>query len=156
MFASPGSGVWPLHGDEHQPPVNLLQRSVAIDQKRHCFPPNEERKKNALLFASIHGNGSAWLVTSAFARAVGELIRALRERWPCTKSTFRTYGVRNQRRKFSPYVVVASGLFNKPSVPLLPGIESFSGTGGVIHSLHYKDPASFRGKAGPGRRFAPI
>ena len=59
--------------------------------------------------------------------------------------TFRTYGSAPKTEIF-PYVVVASGMFNQPSVPLLPGIESFSGSGGVIHSLHYKDPASFRGK----------
>src|ERR1700724_3062191 len=40
----------------------------------------------------------------------------------------------------------ASGLFNKPSIPRVPGLESFSGSGGVIHSFHYKEPASFRGK----------
>ena len=45
-----------------------------------------------------------------------------------------------------PYVVVASGRFNKPLVPPLPGLESFSGPPGVLHSFEYKDPESFRGK----------
>jgi dimethylaniline monooxygenase (N-oxide forming) len=50
-----------------------------------------------------------------------------------------------KREKFS-YVVVASGRFNKPLVPPLPGLESFSGPCGVLHSFEYKDPESFRGK----------
>ena len=44
------------------------------------------------------------------------------------------------------YVVIASGRFNKPSVPSLPGLESFRGSCGVLHSFDYKDPESFRGK----------
>ena len=43
------------------------------------------------------------------------------------------------------YVVVASGRFNKPRIPAVPGLESFSGPGGVIHAFHYKDPGKFRG-----------
>jgi dimethylaniline monooxygenase (N-oxide forming) len=61
------------------------------------------------------------------------------------KITFRSNGSEPKTETF-PYVVVASGRFNKPSIPPLPGLESFSGSGGVIHSFHYKDPASFRGK----------
>ena len=44
------------------------------------------------------------------------------------------------------YVVVASGRFNKPAIPSLPGLESFCGSGGVFHSFQYKNPESFRGK----------
>jgi cation diffusion facilitator CzcD-associated flavoprotein CzcO len=46
----------------------------------------------------------------------------------------------------SPFVVVASGRFNKPLVPPLPGLESFACPRGVLHSFEYKDPESFRGK----------
>ena len=45
-----------------------------------------------------------------------------------------------------PYVVVASGRFHKPLIPPLPGLDSFCGEGGVLHSFGYKDPESFRGK----------
>ncbi|HYY29032.1 MAG TPA: NAD(P)-binding domain-containing protein [Chthoniobacterales bacterium] len=44
------------------------------------------------------------------------------------------------------YVVVASGRYNKPLVPSLPGLKSFRGARGVLHSFDYKDPESFRGK----------
>ncbi len=41
-------------------------------------------------------------------------------------------------------VVVASGRFNKPSLPRIPGLESFSGRGGVIHAFNYRDAARYR------------
>lgn len=43
------------------------------------------------------------------------------------------------------YVVVASGRYNHPSFPQVAGLESFSGSGGVIHSFRYKDPERYRG-----------
>src|SRR3984893_3089145 len=57
----------------------------------------------------------------------------------------RSHGTEKRSERF-PYVVVASGRFNKPLVPSLPGLESFSGSRGVLHSFGYKDPESFRGK----------
>ena len=48
--------------------------------------------------------------------------------------------------EFFQYVVVASGRFNKPLIPSLPGLDSFCGRGVVLHSFQYKDPESFRGK----------
>lgn len=40
--------------------------------------------------------------------------------------------------------VVATGRFNKPEVPDIEGLDAFSGRGGVIHSLQYKNPFSLR------------
>lgn len=43
-------------------------------------------------------------------------------------------------------VVVASGRYNCPRIPPVPGLESFSGALGVLHAFQYKDPEAFRGK----------
>lgn len=51
-----------------------------------------------------------------------------------------------KRTEIFPYVVVASGRFIKPMIPSLPGLESFCGPDGVLHSFQYKYPESFRGK----------
>ena len=51
-----------------------------------------------------------------------------------------------EKSEIFPYVVVASGRFNKPVIPPLPGLDSFSGEFGVLHSFGYKNPESFRGK----------
>jgi dimethylaniline monooxygenase (N-oxide forming) len=45
-----------------------------------------------------------------------------------------------------PCVVVASGRFNKPMIPPVPGLDLFFDRDDVIHSFRYKDPGSFRGK----------
>ena len=51
-----------------------------------------------------------------------------------------------ERTEVFQYVIVASGRFNKPLIPSLPGLDSFCGQGGVLHSFRYKDPEGFRGK----------
>jgi dimethylaniline monooxygenase (N-oxide forming) len=55
-------------------------------------------------------------------------------------------GAAQPRSELFQYVVVASGRFNRPLVPSLPGLDSFCGQGGVLHSFQYKDPEGFRGK----------
>jgi hypothetical protein len=42
-------------------------------------------------------------------------------------------------------VVVASGRYNKPAFPEVPGLEAFSGSGGVSHAFSYKRPENFCG-----------
>lgn len=44
----------------------------------------------------------------------------------------------------SEFVIVASGLNNKPKLPEYPGLNSFKGK--IIHSSEYKNGASFAGK----------
>lgn len=41
-------------------------------------------------------------------------------------------------------VIVASGRFNKPYLPAIPGVEDFEGE--YLHASAYRDPASFAGK----------
>jgi dimethylaniline monooxygenase (N-oxide forming) len=57
----------------------------------------------------------------------------------------RTSGAEPEASTF-PYVVVASGRFNRPMIPSVPGLDLFFGNSEVIHSFRYKDPWSFRGK----------
>jgi hypothetical protein len=42
------------------------------------------------------------------------------------------------------HVVVATGRYNKPIIPLIPGLGSFSGKGGVSHTFDYKHPEKYR------------
>lgn len=43
-------------------------------------------------------------------------------------------------------VVVASGRFNAPAVPAVPGLETFSGDGGAASTFGYRGGAAYRGK----------
>jgi cation diffusion facilitator CzcD-associated flavoprotein CzcO len=40
--------------------------------------------------------------------------------------------------------VVATGRYNKPVIPDVPGLKSFSGSGGVRHAFAFKHPESYR------------
>ena len=60
--------------------------------------------------------------------------------------------VRSARRGADPveetfgHVVLASGRYNKPSLPSISGLDSFTGSGGVVHSFDYKGPDPYRGR----------
>jgi dimethylaniline monooxygenase (N-oxide forming) len=43
-------------------------------------------------------------------------------------------------------VVVASGRFNTPVLPDIPGLASFTGDLGIIHASRYKEPECYRGR----------
>ena len=42
-------------------------------------------------------------------------------------------------------VIVATGRYNKPAIPDVPGLKSFSGAAGVRHTFCYKRPEDYRG-----------
>ena len=42
-------------------------------------------------------------------------------------------------------VVIATGRYNKPAIPDVPGLQSFSGSGRVSHAFSYKRPEAYRG-----------
>jgi hypothetical protein len=42
-------------------------------------------------------------------------------------------------------VVVATGRYHKPTIPDVPGLQSFSGPAGVNHTFSYKRPEDYRG-----------
>ena len=50
-----------------------------------------------------------------------------------------------RREEIHSKVVVASGRYNKPSIPSIPGLQAFSGRGGVTHTFSYRDPERFNG-----------
>jgi hypothetical protein len=43
-------------------------------------------------------------------------------------------------------VVVATGRHCTPAFPVVPGLDAFSGTGGVQHTFEYKEPQQYRGR----------
>lgn len=43
------------------------------------------------------------------------------------------------------HVVVATGRYNKPTIPPVPGLDSFSGRLGASHAFRYKNPEKYRG-----------
>ena len=43
-------------------------------------------------------------------------------------------------------VVVATGRFQSPAIPTVPGLDRFTGSVGVISTCHYRDPAPYFGR----------
>lgn len=66
-----------------------------------------------------------------------------------TPEGYRLVFERNGQKQVEVYsrVVIATGRFNKPVIPTIAGMDSFSGAAGVAHSFQYKDPDSYRDKA---------
>ncbi len=48
------------------------------------------------------------------------------------------------REELFSHVVIASGRYNKPMIPGIPGLDSFAGKGGVSHTFDYKHPEKYR------------
>jgi dimethylaniline monooxygenase (N-oxide forming) len=134
----PSSGVWPSMVTNTSRFLTCFS-DLCHRPKTPLFPSNEEILSYLHRYTNCFG-----LVNHIRVRTRIELIEpSVKDAtW---KITFRSNGSEPKTETF-PYVVVASGRFNKPSIPSLPGLESFSGSDGVIHSFHYKDPTSFRGK----------
>jgi dimethylaniline monooxygenase (N-oxide forming) len=44
-------------------------------------------------------------------------------------------------------VVIATGRFHSPTIPDVPGIDTFTGSEGVISTYSYKEPERYRGKS---------
>ena len=48
------------------------------------------------------------------------------------------------RQEIFSHVVIASGRYNKPSIPAIPGLDTFTGKGGTSHTFDYKHPEKYR------------
>jgi dimethylaniline monooxygenase (N-oxide forming) len=133
---SPHSGVWPSMVTNTSRWLTCFS-DLALELEAAIFPSNEDilayLKRYAQrfdIFPQIRFGTRVELVERN-PQAAGWLVRS--------------QGAEEKSEIFR-YVVVASGRFNKPLIPPLPGLDSFCGQCGVLHSFGYKDPESFRGK----------
>jgi dimethylaniline monooxygenase (N-oxide forming) len=133
---SPHSGVWPSMVTNTSRFLTCFS-DLAPEPGAPIFPSNHEilaylkryaqrfdidshiRYRTRVELIERNANGEGWVIRSNAAQARSEVFQ---------------------------YVVVASGRFNKPVIPALPGLDSFCGQGGVLHSFQYKDPEGFRRK----------
>jgi dimethylaniline monooxygenase (N-oxide forming) len=133
---SPHSGVWPSMVTNTSRFLTCFS-DLAPEPGAPIFPSNHQilaylkrysqrfdidshiRYRTRVELIERNPSGEGWVIRSNAAQARSELFQ---------------------------YVVVASGRFNKPLIPSLPGLDSFCGQGGVLHSFQYKGPEHFRGK----------
>jgi hypothetical protein len=133
---SPHSGVWPSMVTNTSRWLTSFS-DLALEPEAAIFPSNKEilayLKRYARRFDILPQVrfGTRVELIERNAQGVGWLVRS---------------NGAEEKSEIFPYVVVASGRFNKPVVPPLPGLDSFCGQLGVLHSFGYKDPESFRRK----------
>ena len=124
------SGVWPtMHTNTSR---ILTSFSDLEHESKVVFPSNQD------ILAYLHRYADTFALTSRirFGTRVDGLSRA-DEGWlveHCgTVETFER-------------VVVASGRFQTPSIPLVPGLDTFTGSAGAMSTYQYRDPAPYVGK----------
>jgi dimethylaniline monooxygenase (N-oxide forming) len=133
---SPHSGVWPSMVTNTSRWLTCFS-DLALEPEAAIFPSNKEilayLKRYAQrfdIFSRVRFGTRVELIERN-PQGVGWLVRS---------------NDAEEKSEIFPYVVVASGRFNKTLIPPLPGLDSFCGQLGVLHSFGYKDPESFRGK----------
>ncbi len=124
------SGVWPTM---HTNTSRILTSFSDLEHESDLvFPSNRD------ILAYLHRYAETFALTSRirFGTRVDRLSRGdggwLVEHSGMTESFER--------------VVVASGRFQSPYVPIVAGLESFAGTAGVISTYQYREPVPYLGK----------
>ena len=118
------------HAHQHQPHPDRLQRSRARERPR--FPVQPDILDYLHRYAEMFGLDIADPI-----RHPGRLISRDDGGWlvatPGSTESF-------------DRVVVASGRFQSPVIPEVPGLDTFAGSAGVISTYHYREADRYRGK----------
>ena len=132
---NPNSGVWPMMRTNT---ARLMTRFSDLDYPdgTAIFPRNGEVRNYLQIYAEFFG----LLDDAQFSTRVTGLAQ-VDDSYVVT--TLRD-GV--ERTETFARVVVASGPYNDPAIPDVPGLDAFTGTCGVIHAFDYDDPDRYRGK----------
>ena len=132
------SGVWPSMR------TNTTRVLTAFSDQPHppgtvAYPTNQEMLAYLQRYAEAHGL-MPHVRTETRVEHVGRdagghawTVRASSRGRPAASETF-------------SHVVLATGRYQKPVIPDVAGLATFSGAGGVLHTNAYKDPDSFRGR----------
>ena len=126
------------HAHQHQSHPDGVQRPRARERPRLPVKPRHPRATCIAMprsSASRHASGSALGSNYSARGATGWVIR----HDGCDESFER--------------VVVASGRFHAPTVPAVPGLDTFAGSAGVISTYDYREafPVSRQARAGGWR-----
>ncbi len=124
------SGVWPsMHTNSSRTVAAFSDLEHATD---HVYLPNREVLDYLRRFADTFGLTSRIRLGTRV-----ELINRDGADWVVTHA-----GVDERFER----VVVASGRFHAPTIPAVPGLETFSGSAGTISTYRYRDGLAYRGK----------
>ncbi len=132
---NPMSGVWPQMRTNT---ARMVTRFSDLDHPENAalFPRNTEMAAYLRSYAQKFG-----LLDTVrfFTRLVG--LERTSGAWILTLED-----AGGRREESFARVVIATGAYNRPDIPDIPGLEDFSGSAGVVHAFGYKDPELYRGK----------
>ena len=103
----------------------------------HVYPRNQDVLAYLTRYAETHG-----LMPQVRTETAVERIRRENGLWTIESRAAEGPTV----RETFTHVVLATGRYQKPFMPDVPGLASFSGESGAIHTKAYKDPERYRGK----------
>ncbi|MDH0126830.1 FAD-dependent oxidoreductase [Brucella intermedia GD04153] len=132
---NPNSGIWPQMRTNTSKAVTKFS-DVQYPPHVPMFPRNRDVLAMLNDFANLHDLRSL----CRFGVTVTKL-DAIRDGYQITSQS----GGGTQC-EFFDRVVIASGRFNLPEIPIIPGLNDFSGECGVIHAFNYKHPEKYRDK----------
>ena len=132
---NPRSGVWPQMRTNTAKFVTKLS-DVQYPDSVKLFPRNSEVLDMINEFADLHDlRRSVRLSTTVTG------LRRVEGGFEITST-----GLDGERVDVFSRVVISSGRYNCPDIPDIPGLDSFSGSEGVIHAFRYKHPERYRDK----------
>ena len=134
---APHSGVWP---GMYTNTSRVLSRFSDLEWPpgTMMFPRNEE----ALAYLERYAEKFGICDRIRLRHRVDRLESAGDGRWAVTHSA----ADGTVRTEVYPRVIVASGRYHHPRPPEVPGLESFSGAGGVEHTFHFRDANRYAGQ----------
>lgn len=133
---APHSGVWP---EMFTNTNRVLSRFSDLDWPAgtKTFPTNQE----ALAYLERYAEKFRICERIRFQHRVDLIESAADGRWAVTF----TAADGSVQREIFLRLIVATGRYHDPRVPQIPGIESFSGPGGVEHTFYFRDAKHYAG-----------
>jgi cation diffusion facilitator CzcD-associated flavoprotein CzcO len=131
---SPNSGIWP-NMRTNTSRVMTQFSDLGYEAGVATYPSNQEVRAYLRRYSELFG-----LTSLVRARTRVELVETDQQGYRVTLRT-----EQKASNLFFDFVVAASGRYNKPYIPPVPGLASFTGTAGARHSFYYKDPERYRG-----------
>lgn len=132
--ANPNSGVWPqMRTNTYLCTTHFSD--LDYPEGTAIFPRNQEVLRHLRDFADTFD-----LQTDL---RTGMTLTSLERSDAVYRLTFD--GPERETEIETAHVVVATGRYNRPTIPAVLGLDSFTGRLGVTHAFRYKDPEKFRG-----------
>jgi cation diffusion facilitator CzcD-associated flavoprotein CzcO len=132
---SPNSGVWPTMRTNTSR-VTTQFSDLGYEAAVAMYPTNQQ------VHAYLHRYSEEFGLTNLVR--TGTRVELIDRDQLGYRVVSRTEG-QTPKSEHYDYVVAASGRYNKPYIPRIPGLESFLGKGEARHSFYYKNPEEYRG-----------